>query len=99
MDVAGKVVVMLRRTPRHGETGDKRFDTHRCRRDEDSTHAAFVTKIENAVAHKAAGVIIVNDSATAGTRDSIPQLRQARHRHNARHDPGPVLQARGARLD
>ncbi len=73
MDVEGKVVVMLRRIPRYGQTGDKRFDTTVQISDE-STHAAFVTKIENAAAHKAAGIIIVNDTTAAGPKDAIPQF-------------------------
>jgi hypothetical protein len=75
VDVAGKVVVMIRRTPRATSTGEDRFDRS-APANEDSTHAAFVTKIENAMAHKAAAVVIVNDAATAGTRDSIPQYAQ-----------------------
>src|SRR5262245_3414189 len=72
MDVAGKVVVMIRRTPRATATGEQRFDKN-VPAGEDSNYAAFTTKIENAAAHKAAGVVIVNDTASAGTRDSIPQ--------------------------
>jgi len=74
MDVAGKVVVMIRRTPRAND-GDQRFDRS-VPVNEDSTHSAFVTKIENAVAHKAAAMVIVNDAVTAGTRDAIPQYAQ-----------------------
>jgi hypothetical protein len=73
IDAEGKIVVMLRHTPRANATGDQRFDKT-VGPMEDSNHAAFTAKIENATAHKAAGVIIVNDAPFAGTRDSIPQF-------------------------
>lgn len=69
-NVEGKFVVILRRTPRYGEKGDKRFDTA-APDGEDSTHAAFATKIELAQANKAAGVIIVNDTGAAGKADTL----------------------------
>ncbi len=73
MNVAGKVVVMIRRTPRYGQTGDKRFDTSATNAD-DSKYAPFAAKIENAATHKAAGVIIVNDTGSAARLDAIPQF-------------------------
>jgi Peptidase family M28/PDZ domain/PA domain len=96
MDVAGKIVVMIRRTPRPTATGENRFDRS-VPADEDSTHSAFVTKIENAVAHKAAGVVIVNDAATAGMRDSIPNYAQ--HAIGTTPATIPVLFFRRAVLD
>src|SRR5262245_18686465 len=48
LNVEGKIVVILRRTPRYGETGDRRFDTT-IGKDADSTHAPFTTKIALAV--------------------------------------------------
>ncbi|MCS6866753.1 MAG: M28 family peptidase [Gemmataceae bacterium] len=71
VDVAGKFVVILRRTPRYGEKGERRFDTT-VARDDDSPHAAFATKIELATKKKAAGLIIVNDSTAAGRTDPLP---------------------------
>jgi hypothetical protein len=71
-DVEGKIVVIIRRSPRYGVKGDKRFDTT-TPDGEDSTHAAFVTKIEVAVKHKAAGMIIVNDTGAAGKNDPLMQ--------------------------
>lgn len=88
LDVAGKVVVMLRRVPRALEKGEKRFDTTVPTADE-SAHASFVSKIENAVAHKAAGAIMVNDAGSAGTRDIIPQF--ATHSVGTTAAPFPVL--------
>ncbi|MDY3551247.1 M28 family peptidase [Gemmata sp. JC717] len=69
-NVEGKFVVILRRTPRYNEKGDKRFDTT-VPDGEDSTHAAFATKIELAQANKAAGVIMVNDAGAAGKTDAL----------------------------
>lgn len=73
IDAAGKVVVVLRRVPRSAEKGDKRFDTTVAAADQ-SPHATFVSKIENAVGHKAAAIVIVNDAASAGKADPIPQF-------------------------
>ncbi len=72
LNVEGKFVVVLRRAPRYGVKGDKRFDTT-VPDGEDSTHAAFVSKIEAATAHKAAGLVIVNDTGAAGKNDPIMQ--------------------------
>ncbi|HEY1187943.1 MAG TPA: M28 family peptidase [Gemmata sp.] len=69
-DVKGKIVVMLRRTPRYGEKGARRFDTT-APEGEDSPHAAFAAKIEVAEAHKVAGIIIVNDTGAAGKTDAL----------------------------
>jgi hypothetical protein len=74
LDVEGKFVVVLRRTPRYGEKSDKRFDTN-VPPGEDSNHAAFATKIEVAAKHKAAGLIVVNDGTAAGKNDPVPQFQ------------------------
>ena len=55
VDVAGKWVVMFRRTPRAGNT-DTPFDPA-----PDSPHGSFQTKLDTALAKKAAGVVFVND--------------------------------------
>lgn len=88
LDVEGKVVVILRRIPRYNEKGDKRFDTAVTASD-DSTHAAFVTKIENARAHKAAALVIVNDTTAAGKADPLPQY--AMHSQGTTPAKFPVL--------
>ncbi len=72
LNVEGKIVVILRRSPRYGVKGEKRFDTS-VPDGEDSNHAAFVSKIEAAEKHKVAGLIIVNDSTAAGKNDPIMQ--------------------------
>ncbi len=74
LNVEGKIVIVLRRTPRYGETGDKRFDTT-IGKDADSTHAAFATKIALAVKNKAAALVIVNDTTAAGgAPDPLPKF-------------------------
>src|SRR5262245_19062355 len=58
LDIEGKIVVMLRRSPRY--TGEKRFA-------DDDTMAAVVAltkKVENAEKHKAAAVLLINDKST-----------------------------------
>ncbi len=95
-DVAGKVVIMIRRTPRANERGERRFDGN-VANPEESTHAAFVTKIENARRHKAAAVIIVNDAGSAGERDPLPQF--ANHAVGIPPAPFPVLFMKRSVLD
>ncbi len=74
--VEGQVVVILRRTPRYGAKGDKRFDTT-LPDGQDSSHAAFTAKIALAQTNKAAALIIVNDSTAAtGNLDPLPVFRE-----------------------
>src|SRR5262249_34200474 len=75
LDVEGKIVVMFRRCPRYGVKGDKRFDTT-APDGADSNHAAFVTKIELAAKHKAAGIVIVNDASAAAKTDRLPKFAE-----------------------
>jgi len=96
IDAAGKIVVMLRRIPRYGEKGEKRFDTNSPSPDE-SEFAPFASKIENAVAHKAAGIIMVNDTSAAGMRDPIPQFLN--HAMGTEPAPFPVLFVKREVLD
>ncbi len=96
LDVEGKIVVILRRTPRYNEKGDKRFDTT-VNASDDSTHAAFATKIEVAQKHKAAGLIIVNDTSAAGKNDPIAQYGQ--HASGTAPAKFPVMFLKRAVLD
>lgn len=96
LDVQGKIVVMLRRTPRPGVTDEKRFDTT-VSPGVESNFGAYIRKIENAVAYKAAGVIIVNDIASAGKND--PLLQYANHAIGTTPAPIPVLFAKRAVVD
>ncbi len=65
LDVAGKVVVVLRDTPR-ADNKFSSFDGARRRR-----HASFTEKLLNAEKHKAAAVIFVNDRDTARSDDEL----------------------------
>ncbi len=65
LDMTGKVVVLLRKTPRP-DSKEAPFagpDT--------AEYAALDTKMVNAEQHHAAGVILVNDAATARDRDTL----------------------------
>ena len=88
LNVNSKVVVILRHTPRQGVKGAKRFDTT-VPDGETSPHATFDAKIEAAVKHKAAGLIIVNDTIAAGQKDPHPQF--ANHATGTLPAPFPVL--------
>src|SRR5438552_2363536 len=68
LDVEGKIVVILRKTPRMDNRYTP-FDNER--RDQ---HAALVTKLENAEKHKAALVLFVNDRDTARGSDALMTL-------------------------
>ncbi|HUR54022.1 MAG TPA: hypothetical protein VMZ71_07815, partial [Gemmataceae bacterium] len=70
VDVGGKWVVILRKTPRPGKSEDGRFDTT-AKPNADSKYSPFVAKIANAAAHKVAGVIIVNDAFSTGESDTL----------------------------
>ncbi|MBN9524160.1 M28 family peptidase [bacterium] len=70
VDAKGKWVIVIRRTPRPTEKGDKRFDTT-VPAGEDTPYAALRMKLDNAVEHKAAGVIFVSDPETAGKDDQL----------------------------
>ncbi len=96
IDAAGRIVVMLRRIPRYGEKGDKRFDMESPSPDE-SAHAPFAAKIENAIAHKAAGIIMVNDTTAAGPRDPLPQFLN--HAMGTEPAPFPVMFVKREVLD
>ena len=98
LDVEGKIVVMLRRSPRYGAKGDKRFDTT-VPDGEDSNHAAFVSKIEVAAKHKAAGMIIVNDSTAAGKNDPLMQYDSRMTRSGTVPAKFPVLILKRELLD
>ena len=63
VDVAGKWVIVVRRTPRYGDK-DKPFT-------EADKYAPFVAKLENAEKHKVAGVLLVNDVKSAEKADDL----------------------------
>jgi hypothetical protein len=96
LDVAGKIVVVFRRTPRYGTKGDKRFDTT-APAGEESKYAFFDAKIEQAAKHKAAGLIIVNDTTGAAKTDPLPKF--AEHATGTNPAEFPVLFMKRAALD
>jgi len=61
LDVKGKIVIVLRRTPKADEKTPpfEEFD------------ATFTAKIENAAKHKAAGILFVSDRGKAGKTDDL----------------------------
>ncbi len=69
VDVAGKIVVILRRTPMAGSRHSP-FDTPRT-----ELHAGIATKIRNAGKAKAAAVLLVNDHDTAINEDRLAPFR------------------------
>jgi hypothetical protein len=96
LDVAGKVVIVLRKTPRPEKLADGRFDTT-TPAGEESPHAALAAKIENAAAHKAAAVVFVTDAATAARQDDL--FRFAEHAVGTAPAPFPVLHLKREVLD
>ena len=62
VDVAGKIVIMLRKEPQQGDR-DSVFSGTRS-----SPHATFQSKIQNAIRHGAVAVIMVNDDYTMQRR-------------------------------
>lgn len=73
VDVEGKIVVILRDTPR----ADNRFVPFfgPARRD----HGSFTRKMQNALKHKAAGVLFVNDRETADEGDDLLDFKYLAH--------------------
>src|SRR5262249_37713924 len=63
IDAAGKIVVILRDTPRAGN----RFASFASR----YLHQTFAAKVGNAEKHKAAGILFVNDRDTARDGDDL----------------------------
>jgi hypothetical protein len=66
LDAAGKVVLIIRRSPRYDQEG-KEFSKKL------EAYAPFMEKVENAAKHKAVGVLMVNDHSEEG--DRIPAFR------------------------
>jgi hypothetical protein len=96
LDVRGKIVVVLRHTPRADAEGDKRFDPA-ARSGVQSLHAPVSAKITNAAEHGAAGLILVNDATTAAAKDFLPDYKaDVKGMDGA---PFPVLQIKRDTLD
>ncbi len=73
LDVAGKVVIVLRKEPRQNDEKSPFSGT------DPSQHAFFSAKLANAIQHKAAAMIIVNDRATGESSDGdvLPKVEGA----------------------
>lgn len=65
IDVAGKIVIVLRDTPRPGQKGGLFTGFERMR------YASFSSKLQNAAKHGVAGILFVNDRDTASQRDIL----------------------------
>ncbi len=65
VDVAGKIVMLLRKTPRTS-SGPDAFDDQLS-----NYHASLVAKMDNAASHKAVAILLVNDRETASNVDPL----------------------------
>ncbi|HJZ58746.1 MAG TPA: M28 family peptidase [Gemmataceae bacterium] len=88
LDVKGKWVILIRRTPRPGVERDGRFDTS-VPAGEASPYNALRLKLDAAVEHKAAGILLVSDPVTAG--DTDPLIAFDTHRYEDMTARLPVL--------
>jgi len=70
LDVKGKWVIIVRRTPRPTEAGAKRFDAT-VPEGVDSPYSALRLKLDSAAERKVAGVIFVSDPKTADDADRL----------------------------
>lgn len=70
LDVKGKFVVVLRRTPQADDPKGP-FGPN-------SPHAALSSKVQNAIAHGATGVLIVSDAGTAAADDKLIEADRIR---------------------
>jgi hypothetical protein len=68
LDVAGKILVVIRKTPRF-ESSTAPFDGNNA-----EFHSTLTTKLDNAVAHKAAAVLFVSDRVTATPEDRLVEF-------------------------
>jgi Zn-dependent M28 family amino/carboxypeptidase len=93
IDVQGKIVVILRKEPRPNDPESPFEGT------QSSRYAFFATKVTNAIAHGAAGVILVNDKATSEeSNDALLSIDGAGRAPRAGNKI-PVLFARRAAVD
>lgn len=92
VDAAGKWVIVVRKTPRPAESGDKRFDT--AAPPNESPYSTLTAKLSAAAAKKAAGVILVSDPTTAG--DTDPLIRFDQHKYDDPPAKLPVLHLKRA---
>lgn len=86
VNVKGKWVIVVRRTPRPDKGGEGRFDTT-VPAGADSPYAALRLKLDTALEHKAAGVIFVSDPVTAGEVDRLIAFDDHRYADAPGHLP------------
>ncbi len=89
MDVKGKTVIVLRRTPK---ADDKKSPFEQTG---DDSPAPLVSKIQNAVAHGAVGVLFVSDRGTAGRTDPLIEA----DRTAGSYFDGPVFHVKRTAVD
>ena len=79
LDVTGKFVIVIRSTPRPGVEGNDRFDAT-TPAGFDTPYAKLAHKLDNAAAHKVAGIIFVNDPKTADEADQLFAFEEHKYR-------------------
>ena len=89
MDVKGKTVVILRRTPK---ADDKKSPFEQTG---DDSLAPLTSKIQNAIAHGAVGILFVSDRGTAGKTDPLMEA----DRTAGSFFDGPVFHVKRAVID
>ena len=88
IDVAGKVVIILRKTPQQPEKAEKKFS-------EDL--ATITSKINLAIEKKAAAVLLVNDVTGSNEKDELVRFNFAGTR--AKKEAPPVLHVKRSVID
>ena len=76
VDAAGAIVIILRKEPQASDSNSKFSGTQNTR------HAFFATKIENAIKHGAKAVVLVNDPASV--EEAVKNVRQRIDQEKAR---------------
>ena len=89
LNVEGKVVVVIRRTPKASDPKGPFAAAQ-------NAVAPLIAKLNNAVFHKAAGVVFVSDAATAGKTDPLFGKDQS---NGLQSMDGPVIHAKRDAID
>ncbi len=89
MDVKGKTVVILRRTPKADDAKGPFSQTG------DDSPAPLTSKIQNAIAHGAVGVLFVSDRGSAGKTDPLMEA----DRTAGSYFDGPVFHVKRSVID
>ena len=89
MDVEGKIVVILRRTPKADDAKGPFAQTG------DDSPAPLTSKIQNAIAHRAVGILFVSDRGSAGKTDPLMEAE----RTAGSYFDGPVFHVKRTAVD